>query len=63
MVTSTWEARFWVIVGVTGIFWQTLARSIPAIFFMSAWALVKGALNQAQGAKREMLEEQASEES
>jgi hypothetical protein len=61
VTTQTWESRFWVVVGITGVIYDPLSNSIPIIFFMSAWALVKGAKNEVQGAKREMLEEEAEE--
>jgi hypothetical protein len=61
VVTQTWESRFWVLIGVIGVVHDPLSNSVPVIFFMSAWANVKGAKNEAQGAKREMIEEQAEE--
>lgn len=61
VTTSTWEARFWSIFGLAGVVYRPLAASIPVLFFISCWANVKGARNEAQGAKREMLEEEAEE--
>ena len=63
VITSTWEARFWVLIGVLGVFRKELSTSVAALFFISCWANVKGAKNEAQGAKREMLEEEANEAS
>lgn len=60
-ITQTWESRFWVAVGLAGFFFDELSTSIAVIFFMSAWANVKGANNEKQQAKREMLEEEAEE--
>jgi len=61
VITLTWEARFWALVGIVGIFWKPLSTSIAVIFFMSAWALVRGATVQKRDAQREMLEEEAEE--
>jgi fatty acid desaturase len=61
VVTLTWEARFWAVIGIIGVFWKGLSTSIAAIFFMSAWALVRGASVQKHEAQREMLEEEADE--
>lgn len=56
---ATWEARFWMVVGIAGLGWRPLRESIPVLFFMSAWANVKSNRTEAQAAKREMLEEEA----
>ena len=34
VITLTWEARFWALVGIVGIFWKPLSTSIAVIFFM-----------------------------
>lgn len=57
----TWEGRCWILVGLAGAIYRPLSESIPVIFFMSAYALAKGSRVEAQEAKREMLEEEASE--
>lgn len=60
-VSLRWEGRFWILFAIVGVIWHPLATSIPVLFFISCWANVKGAMNQAQQAKREMLEEEADE--
>lgn len=59
-VEATWERRFWVLVSLAGLF---LGGSLieRMIYFMSSWALVKGASNERALARREMMEERADE--
>jgi hypothetical protein len=61
VVTLTWEARFWAVIGITGVLWRGLANSIPVLFFMSAWACFRTASLGKTEAKREMLEEEAGQ--
>lgn len=61
VVESTWEARVWAVVGLAGVAWRPLAASVPAVFFMSAWANAKAARIQRGEAEREMLQEEADE--
>lgn len=60
-VEATWERRGWVLVSLIGLVWGPLRESVPAIFFMSAYALAKTSKVEQQEAKREMLEEEAEE--
>lgn len=60
---ATWERRIWACVGLIGLFVKPLRESVPAVFFMSAYALSKGSSAEAKLAKREMLEEEAEETS
>lgn len=60
-VEATWERRFWVVVSIVGLIVPQVRESLPAVFFMSSWALVKGSSNERSLAKHEMLEEKAEE--
>lgn len=59
-ILSTWESRAWTMFGLAGVFIRPLRESIPVLFFLSAYANAKGARAEAQGAKIEMREEEAS---
>lgn len=58
-ILATWESRAWTLFGLTGVFIGPLRKSIPVLFFLSAYANAKGAAAQAQGAKIDMKEEEA----
>lgn len=60
-ILATWESRFWVAFGLTGVFVKPLRQSIPVLFFLSAYANAKGGRAQAQSARVEMREEEAEE--
>lgn len=61
VIVNTWEGRFWLAVGLSGILFRQVRESIPVLFFISAYANVKGARSTAEAAKIEMREEEASE--
>ncbi len=52
----TWEARFWGLVGLGGVFYPKLASSISIVFFMSAWANAKAASIQKKEVEKECEE-------
>lgn len=52
-----WETRFWVAVGLAGIFYPPLAGSISVVFFMSAWANAKASAIQKKEVEKEIKEE------
>lgn len=56
---ATWESRVWTAVAVAGMFVRGLRESVPVLFFLSTYALVKGSRAEAQGAKLEMRQEEA----
>lgn len=61
VVMSTWEARFWTAFGIAGCLVRPLRESIPVLFFLSAYANAKASRAEAQSAKIEMREEEATE--
>lgn len=63
VVEATWERRFWVAVCIAGLAISSIRTSIPILFFMSGWALVKGAGIEKVQAQRDMLQEEADETS
>lgn len=58
---ATWERRFWIVISLLGLVLEPVRNSLPALYFMSSWALVKGSSNEKALAKQAMLEEQAEE--
>lgn len=58
VTVNQWEARFWTAVACTGIVIPAIRESVPVLFFLSTYALAKGARSTAQAAKMEMMQEE-----